>query len=497
MTPRERAENYARVFPHHPPLSFTDRWLTGFWALGQNYRGSGFHGAYPPGYLDRIQAIFPNEFRGKVLHLFSGSLDASVGGVRVEMNLGRDPPPDVFGDAHDLPFSDQTFDLIVADGPYTPADAKKYGTPMINRAAVFRECSRILKTGGHLIWLDARAPMFRKTAWLQWGGIGIQRSTNHIYRAVTFYQRRENVMAKLRARIQAASEALAPALAAALAILTGEDDTSVSEAMASQKSNTKTREGRSDDEEKRGPGRPRKAGPKPPAADDDDDEDEKTTKKKASTDDDEDDDDEDDDEDEGAAIPKDSALAELDRAALKKLAVSHDIDPVGKNREDLTKLLQEKRDGKKASSKPKAKPAADDDDDDDEDEKPKASKKKAAADDEDDEDEKPAKKKKAAKDDEDEKPEEDDYPKVKVMKADLETFFKVNKQMLKDSGFFGGKPKKGVDKSPNTYDEVMGDVDLIKEAWADNVWPIIQSGNWKKTKAEAAEIEDDDDDDDE
>lgn len=472
ITPRERAENYARVFPKHPPLSYTDRWLTGFWALGQNYRGSGFHGSYPPGYLERLRAIFPNEFCGKVLHLFSGSLDASVGGVRVDMSLGRDPPPDVFADAHELPFPNETFDLIVADGPYFPVDARKYGTPMINRAAVFRECARITKTGGHLIWLDARAPMFRKRNWLQWGGVGIQISTNHLYRGVTFYQRRENVMAKLRVKIEAAAEKIA----AALAILMGEDEASVAEAVASQKSNTKTREGSGDEEVKRGRGRPRK-GPKPPVADDEDEDDAEDDDDESPAKDDEDD--EDDDDEDSTDIPKDAALAELDRAALKKLAVANDIDPAGKNREDLTKLLQAKRDKKSSKPKAAAKPESDDEDD----EKPAKGKKKTPA-----------------KDDEDndtEKPEEDDYPKLKVMKSDLEAFFKVHRDTLKDAGFFGGKVKKGVQKAPNTYDEVMEDVELIKEAWADNVWPLIQDGSWKKTKAQAAEIEDEDDDDDE
>lgn len=498
MTPEQRAKNYAHTFPDFPPLTYDDRWLHGMWLLGQSYKGSGFYGAFPPKLLLRLQAIFPNEFRGRVLHLFSGSLDASVGGVRVDLNLGRDPPPDIFADAHQLPFANGTFDLIVADPPYFPADAKKYGTPMINRAKVFRECARVLKEGGHLIWLDARSPMHRKSEWLWWGIIGVSRSTNHIYRALTFYQRRKSLMSALSKKLTAASEKIA----AAFAILLGEDEATVAEAMAAQKKNTKVRETGDDEDEapaKRGPGRPKKAA-KP--ADDDDDEDEKPAKKKGpkppAEDDDDDDEDEDDDED-SKDIPKDAALADLSRDDLKKLAKANGIDPIGKNREDLTKLLQEKRDGKKGKSAKSAKAADDDDDDDDEDEaeeKP-AKKKKKPADDDDDEDEAPAKKKKAKadEDDEDEKPGEDDYPKLKVMKADLEAFFKLNKDTLTAAGFFGGKVKKGAPKAPNTYDQVMGDVDLIKEAWADNIWPEIQSGNWKKMKAEADAMDDDEDDD--
>jgi SAM-dependent methyltransferase len=191
MTPKERAESYSRAFPKYPPLRYDNRWLDGFWVLGQDYRGSGFHGSFPPGFLKRIRAIFPEEFEGRVLHLFSGSLDASAGGIRIDVSLDRNPPPNIYGDAQRLPFKDGTFDLIVADPPYYPADAKKYGTPMINRRTVLVEAARVLRPGGHLIWLDARSPMFSKRVFHWWGVIGIARSTNHIYRAVTFYKRRK------------------------------------------------------------------------------------------------------------------------------------------------------------------------------------------------------------------------------------------------------------------------------------------------------------------
>lgn len=486
MTPKERAESYARVFPQYPRLRYDNRWLDGFWVLGQDYRGSGLHGSYPPGFLKRLHAIFPEEFTGRVLHLFSGSLDKGVNGVRVDLKLTRQPPPDIFGDAHRLPFAGETFDLIVADPPYTPEDAKKYGTPMINRRVVLAECARVLRPGGHLIWLDTRSPMFRKDVWHWWGIIGIARSTNHLYRAVTFYQRRELTMGDVNKRIIAASEKFA----AGFAILLGQDATSVAEAASEQKSNTKVRE-TGDDEETVPRKRGRPAGstnkPKPPVDDDDEDE-APVAKKKGPKPPVEDDDDEDEDGEAAPKIPADDAkLLAMPRAELKALAVANKIDPGGKTREDLTKLLAAKRDGKKAKAAAVA--------DDDEDEAPVAKKKKAAPVEDDDEDEAPVKKKKpAAAAEADDKPEDDDYPKVKTMKSDLEAFFKLNKDVLTQRGFFGGKVKKGQAPVEQTYADIMADVDLIKEAWADNIWPEIQSKNWEKMKAEAADIEDEDDD---
>lgn len=261
-------------------------------------------------------------------------------------------------------------------------------------------------------------------------------------------------------------------ITAGFAVLLGVDASSVAEAVAGQKSNTKVREtGTDDDEEPAEPkkkrGRPAKA--KPPV--EDDDEDEAPAKKKPVPP-----SDDDDDEDEPKAstkIPNDAALKELDRTGLKKIAVALGIDPAGKNYEDLLALLKEARDGKgKKSSKAAAAADDDDDDDEDEDEAEEAPKKKS-------------KKEPAG-------PDEDDYPSLKVQKRDLEAFFKLNKALLTDMGFFGGKAKKGVTKVEHTYDEVMGDSDLIKEAWADNIWEHVEAGTWDKMKAKAADIEDDD-----
>jgi hypothetical protein len=301
----------------------------------------------------------------------------------------------------------------------------------------------------------------------------------------------------MKKRIAAASSGLA----AVFAILLGEDEATVAEAMKAQAQNTKVRETGTDDDEDEAPpakkrGRP--AGAKNKAKDDDEEDDEPVVKKKGPKPpaDDDDDDEDEDTEEEGGAIPKDAALNAMSRGDLKALATKHGLDGAGKNREDLVALLAEARDGGgKKAGKAKAKPAVDDDDDDEEEAPVKKSKKKVVAEDDDEEEAAPSTKKKkaAAADADEDKPEEDDYPATKIMKRNLETFFKLNKQVLKDAGFYGGKAKKGTQKAEHTYQEIMGDVDLIKEAWADNVWPEIQSKNWKKMEAEAAEIEDDDD----
>jgi len=191
-TMAERAKFYAEAepgqkWPASVPFIGADGRLQVIWLLGNDYRSkTGYHGSYPPGYLPRVAAMFPDAER--VLHLFSGSLPA---GDYTRFDLREDVTCDVRGDAHQLGsiFADQTFDIIYADPPYTSEDANAYGTPMVNRNTIVREVYKILEPGGYLVWLDMVLPMYRKVELELAGVIGVVRSTNHRFRCVAIFKR--------------------------------------------------------------------------------------------------------------------------------------------------------------------------------------------------------------------------------------------------------------------------------------------------------------------
>lgn len=184
MKLQDRANLYNQAFPKYPPLVATDRWLYGIWMIGNLYKGTGFHGAYPHGYLRRIKSLFPD--KTKVLHLFSGSVK-DPGAITFDLVQ----PADVQGDAHELSsyFARESFDLILADPPYSQEDANRYGTPTVNRNKVLKECVPILISGGFICWLDMILPMYRKREVSLVGTIGIIRSTNHRFRVVSIFQK--------------------------------------------------------------------------------------------------------------------------------------------------------------------------------------------------------------------------------------------------------------------------------------------------------------------
>ena len=182
-TLKERQQLYSKAFPKFPPLRVDDRWIDGMWIMGNNYRTSGYYGAYPHTYLERVLSMFPDA--KNILHLFAGSLPK---GNYTRFDL-KPEYADVCGDANKLSeyMDGKKFDLILADPPYSIEDCDHYGCVMINRNKVLKECVKVLDKNGYIVWLDQVLPMFRKDEINMCGVIGMVKSTNHRFRVVTIF----------------------------------------------------------------------------------------------------------------------------------------------------------------------------------------------------------------------------------------------------------------------------------------------------------------------
>jgi len=60
---------------------------------------------------------------------------------------------------------------------------------MVKRNVVFKECFKVLKEGGILIWLDQVLPNYKKIEFKIIGRIGMVKSTNHRFRVITIFQK--------------------------------------------------------------------------------------------------------------------------------------------------------------------------------------------------------------------------------------------------------------------------------------------------------------------
>lgn len=191
---QSRIDNYTRAtnFPRSLFISEDGR-AVGTWIMGNDYRvKSEYYGGYPAGYLRRVRALFPD--KGAVLHLFSGKVDlAALPGDTVDIN--HDLAPTFVDDAQTLervPL--ERYDLILADPPYSVEDAERYQTTMVKRNIVLRALQRV-SPGTHVVWLDQVLPMYRKDAFAIDAVIGMVKSTNHRFRVITVFRRRESQMA--------------------------------------------------------------------------------------------------------------------------------------------------------------------------------------------------------------------------------------------------------------------------------------------------------------
>ena len=169
-----------------------ETFFSGKWMCGNDYRNkSTYHGAYPASLLDRYDEMLPTrqQKRGaRILHLFSGSLEASPDYIRLD--AVRDA--ELRGNAeHLVALADgKTFDVIFADPPYSLPDAVTYkNAALVDRARVLDACARVLAPGGWLVWLDcvtwshvAVPPALRVA-----GLVTLIRSTNHRFRLITFF----------------------------------------------------------------------------------------------------------------------------------------------------------------------------------------------------------------------------------------------------------------------------------------------------------------------
>jgi hypothetical protein len=185
----ERIKNYEQQtgFPGALFVAADGR-VVGTWIMGNNYTvASEYFGGYPAGYLRRIKALFPD--KQSVLHLFSGHVQTHIfPGKTVDITPHLNP--DYVDDAQTLkqvPL--ETFDLVLADPPYSVEDAEHYQTSMVKRNVVMRTLGMGLVSGTHVVWLDQVLPMYRKDQFTMEACIGMVKSTNHRFRVITIFKR--------------------------------------------------------------------------------------------------------------------------------------------------------------------------------------------------------------------------------------------------------------------------------------------------------------------
>jgi len=160
-------------FPSFPVTSVHD-FIIGWWFLDLLPDPS-FHGRYPPGYYQLVSSLMT----GQPLHIFSGTMHPGV-------DINPQNNPDFCLNCEDMSSIPGPFDYIMADPPYFPKDAEKYGYPLPNKASVMHECHRLTN---YVVWLDVVRPPTNPLEWKQIAQIGVD-CKHHIVRVCSIFERR-------------------------------------------------------------------------------------------------------------------------------------------------------------------------------------------------------------------------------------------------------------------------------------------------------------------
>jgi len=144
-------------------------WVYGVWYCGTAWTKARLHGEYPATFLKRVYALFPDATR--ILHCPSGTVNGR--GVTVDMVHDGIRVPQIVADAHVLPFKPHSFDLILADPPYSLMDSKIYGVPAFRVPTFMTEAHRVLDPGGYLGILHTYYPSYHGKIWALEGLIAV------------------------------------------------------------------------------------------------------------------------------------------------------------------------------------------------------------------------------------------------------------------------------------------------------------------------------------
>jgi SAM-dependent methyltransferase len=151
-------DNWNRTFPRYPKVMEDKGWVYGVWYCGTAWQKVSLHGQYPPGFLNRALALFPDA--KDILHCPSGTLTGP--GVTVDLKCDAVRQPQYQASADKLPFPDSSFDLYLSDPPYGRADSAKYGCPPYPLSKSMREAHRVLRPNAYLGMLHTYYPLYRR-----------------------------------------------------------------------------------------------------------------------------------------------------------------------------------------------------------------------------------------------------------------------------------------------------------------------------------------------
>lgn len=158
-----------------------------------------YYGAYPNGFLERARALLGVTPFDPVLHVCGGcarfypAKPRGFGSEDRTMDVSPLNAPDVLGNAEQaIPWqADGThWPALIADPPYTEADAKEYGTwPLPSANAILRNMLDVVRVGGRVGMLHYILPQPPRTGVRFVACVGVIVGFNNRMRCFSVFER--------------------------------------------------------------------------------------------------------------------------------------------------------------------------------------------------------------------------------------------------------------------------------------------------------------------
>lgn len=105
--------------------------------------GSKYPGSFPLHFEKRLFQTYKPYL---ILQPFGGK-----SGYGIKMDINPQVAPDIVGNAHNLPFPNNTFDFVLCDPPYSAdLSGRLYKTGPVKDSLYTREAVRVCKVGGYI-----------------------------------------------------------------------------------------------------------------------------------------------------------------------------------------------------------------------------------------------------------------------------------------------------------------------------------------------------------
>ena len=155
-------DNVNEVFSRYPKTIYDKGWIYGVWYCGKKFKKAQLYGEYPATFFRRIKAMFSHIDEEKFLHLFSGTMGEDYG-ITLDGSAKFNPNyVHVLTARNPLPFENNSFEIVLADPPYSQEHSQNYNLPYPTPELILKESMRILKPGGYFLLLHTMYPAYKR-----------------------------------------------------------------------------------------------------------------------------------------------------------------------------------------------------------------------------------------------------------------------------------------------------------------------------------------------